>query len=533
MKLNLFKGGFSGLCLLLVLSSCKKDYSGTESGYTSTNTNYTNNYGGTYGSGGDDVTFYALADGISLDKFSTRYPDRAERSVQISGLQSGEKLLAIDFRPATGQLYGIGSTSRIYVIDQATGAARMIGTTPFTPALAGNIAGFDFNPTVDRIRLVTNNGQNLRLNPETGAVVSVDGNINIAGQPGPMLAGVAYENSVAGAATTVLYAIDLASKNLFRINPPNAGTLEVIGSLGLNISGEGGYDIDGKTNLGLAIFKVNGTTTLFSVDDETAATRVMATYTKNYSAIAIPTQQVAYAASTSNTLLIFNPDNSLAPVVKPFTGLPAGENIIGLDMRPLNGQLFALGSGSRIYTVNASSGAVALVGNLTTPLSGSDFGFDFNPVVDRMRIVSNTGQNLRANPATAANLVDGNINPGGRAITAVAYRNNFAGATTTILYDIDVTTDKLYRQDPPNDGTLVELGNLGINAESMSGFDIGGTSNDGYALLKTGSTTKLYKVDIGGNYSGGYSSGISYSNILSFKRDFNYSVTGFTLGLGF
>ena len=209
-------------------------------------------------------------------------------------------------------------------------------------------------------------------------------------------------------------------------------------------------------------------------------------------------------------------------------------------MRPLNGQLFALGSGSRIYTVNASSGAVALVGTLTTPLSGSDFGFDFNPVVDRIRIVSNTGQNLRANPATAANVVDGNINPGGLSITAIAYRNNFAGATTTILYDIDVTTDKLYRQDPPNDGTLVELGNLGVNVESMSGFDIGGTSNDGLALLRTGSTTKLYKVDIGGNYSGGYSSGGSgyssggsYSNILSYKRDFNFSVTGFTLGLGY
>ena len=527
------------LCIALfavILSGCKKDYNSRLAQEKSQNSyasrDYVNNYGYI-----DNFDFYVLADGITLDKFSTSSPSYVKKSVQVSGLQFGEKLIAIDFRPATGQLYGVGSLSRIYVINLSTGVARMIGTTPFTPAINGTIVGFDFNPTVDRIRLITNNGQNLRINPETGAVAAVDGNININGQPGPMLAAAAYENSVAGAVTTTLYSIDLVSKKLYRNNPPNAGTLEEVGSLGLNISGEGGYDIDGKSNTGLAVFKVNGQTTLFSVNDETAATTVLATYSKNYSAIAIPTQNVAYAASTSNALLIFNPENFDAPVSKPFTGLVAGETVIGLDMRPVNGQLYALGSGSRIYTVNASSGAVALIGTLTTALSGTDFGFDFNPVVDRIRIVSNTGQNLRVNPANAVAIVDANINPAGRAVTAVAYRNNFAGATATVLYDIDVTTDKLYRQDPPNAGTLVEIGSLGINVEAMSGFDIGGTSNKGYALLKSGSIVKLYNVNIDYN-SGGYNGGSGYyggsgSNLLSYKRDFPFIITGFTLGLGF
>ena len=544
MKVTFFKTKiYCIFCIALfavILSGCKKDYNSRitqekpQNSYSSLN--YVNNYG--YSS---NLDFYVLADGITLDKFSTSSPSYVKKSVQVSGLQTGEKLLAIDFRPATGQLYGVGSLSRIYVINLSTGVARMINTTPFTPAINGTIVGFDFNPTVDRIRLITNNGQNLRLIPETGAVAAVDGNININGQAGPMLAAAAYENSVAGAVTTTLYSIDLVSKKLYRNNPPNAGTLEEVGSLGLNISGEGGYDIDGKSNTGLAVFKVNGQTTLFSVNDETAATTVLATYSKNYSAIAIPTQNVAYAASTSNALLIFNPENSDAPVSKPFTGLAAGETVIGLDMRPVNGQLYALGSGSRIYTVNASSGAVALVGTLTTALSGTDFGFDFNPVVDRIRIVSNTGQNLRVNPANAVAIVDANINPAGRAVTGVAYRNNFAGATATVLYDIDVTTDKLYRQDPPNAGTLVEIGGLGINVEAMSGFDIGGTSNMGYALLKSGSTVKLYNVNIDYN-TGGYNGGSGYyggsgynsgSNLLSYKRDFPFSITGFTLGLGF
>ena len=522
----------------LFLIGCKKDNDLSQSPSEATKNSFS---GLQYSSGNsyynNDLDFYALADGITLDKFSTNSPSYVKKSVQISGLQLGEKLFGIDFRPATGQLYGVGSSSRIYVIDLNSGAARMIGASAFTPAINGSIVGFDFNPTVDRIRIVTNNGQNLRLNPETGAVVSVDGNININGQPGPMLAAAAYENSIAGAAITTLYSIDLASKKLYRNNPPNAGTLEEVGSLGLNISGEGGYDIDGKSNIGLAIFKVDGITTLFTVNDETAATTVLATYNKEYSAIAIPTPDVAYAASASNALLIFNPNNADVPVSKPFTGLAAGETIIGLDMRPVNGQLYALGSASRIYTVNAASGATALVGTLTTALSGTDFGFDFNPVVDRIRIVSNTGQNLRVNPATAAAIVDANINPTGREITGVAYRNNFAGTTTTVLYDIDATTDKLYRQDPPNAGTLVEIGSLGVDVTAMSGFDIGGTSNNGYALLKSGSTTKLYRVNIdynAGGSNGGYSGGWSYgSNLLSYKRDFSFSVTGFTLGLGF
>ena len=532
MKIKTVKNGLSCLFLgIILLGSCKKysDQPDKDFGKDPKNSGASYYYN-------TNFDFYVLADGITLDRFNTRYPGSVNKSVQISGLQLGEKLLAIDFRPASGQLYGVGSTSRIYVINQNTGVARMIGTGPFTPVLNGTLVGFDFNPTVDRIRIVTNNRQNLRLNPETGAVVAVDGSINIGGQPTPMLAAAAYENSIAGAATTTLYSIDPTTKKLYRNNPPNAGTLEEVGSLNLNISGEGGYDIDGKTNTGLAIFKVNGRPTLFSVNDYNAATQVLATYSKNYSAIAIPTPEVAYAPSTNNTLLIFNPNNSDAPVSKPFTGQAAGERIIGLDMRPLNGQLYALGSGSRIYTVNASSGLLTLVGTLTTPLAGTDFGFDFNPVVDRIRIVSNTGQNLRANPTNAVTITDMPINPSGRAVTAIAYRNNFAGATATVLYDIDVATDKLYRQDPPNNGTLVEIGSLGINIGEMSGFDIGGMSNNGYALLRSGGVTKLYRVNIdyaNSVYGGGYNSYYSSNTILSYKRDFNIAVNGFALGLGF
>lgn len=235
------------------------------------------------------VVYYALAEGNQLDKYSTDAPDELLNSATISGLQSGEKILGIDFRPATGQLFGIGSTSRLYVIDPETGVAAMVGTMPFSPVLAGGVTAFDFNPTVDRIRLVTGTGQNLRLNPNTGAVAFVDGSIN--GQAGAQIAAAGYTNNFAGATTTTLYGIDIVSEKLYIISPPNNGTLVEVGPLMTqNNLGEGGFDISGDVALGL--FKVNQKTTLFTVDLSTGRADMVYKYKmgQTYTGIAIPIQ---------------------------------------------------------------------------------------------------------------------------------------------------------------------------------------------------------------------------------------------------
>jgi hypothetical protein len=158
-----------------------------------------------------------------------------------------------------------------------------------------------------------------------------------------------------------------------------------------------------------------------------------------------------YGVTTGNQLVRFNAGapGALA-TVGAITGLQAGENILGIDFRPATGELFALGSTSRIYIIDRTTGAATAVGAPFTPaLAGTNFGFDFNPTVDRIRIVSDTGQNLRANPSNGTVIVDGALNPGTPAVTAAAYTNNFAGATTTTLYDIDATTDRLLIQSNP------------------------------------------------------------------------------------
>jgi len=194
-----------------------------------------------------------------LLQFSSKYPQDIHARIRVTGLQEGEKLLGIDFRPFNGQLYGLGSSSRLYIIDPSTGSATAVGAAPFSPGLDGEIFGFDFNPTVDRIRVVGNTGLNLRLHPDLGTVVDFDP--NTAGtQPDlrlayattdananqtPSVVGAAYTNPDNDPATgTTLYDIDVALDVLVIQNLPNNGTLNTVGSLAFNLRGNlVGFDI--------------------------------------------------------------------------------------------------------------------------------------------------------------------------------------------------------------------------------------------------------------------------------------------------
>jgi hypothetical protein len=478
------------------------------------------------GNKGPKIEFFALINSNTLAKYDASKPERPISNVNISGMQSAETMLAIDFRPATGQLYGVGSSSRIYVINTTTGEARAIGSSSFTPALQGSVAAFDFNPTVDRIRLISTGGQNLRLNPETGTVVATDGNINIGGTVNSNISSAAYTENMAGAATTVLFDIDANNDILYKQDPPNAGGLVMVGSLGLDISGTGEFDIEASSNTALAVYNSGSTPSVFSIDLNTGkATNLgMLGGATSVNGIAIPTKPVAYAVFNGTTLLILNPE-APAPVSKTITGTLSGETIVGLDFRPVNGQLYALGSTSRLYTINTANGAATAVGvQFSTLLNGTDYGFDFNPTVDRIRVISNVGLNLRLNPATGAvAAVDVNL-AGDANVTSVAYTNNFAGATSTTLFDIDPSTDKLYKQDPPNNGTLVAVGDLGLNATAVSGFDIGGTSGNAWAVITADGKTRIHKLNL--------SNGAASPSPANFEFT-GGTITAFAVGLGF
>jgi hypothetical protein len=433
-------------------------------------------------------------------------------AIPITGLPSGASIVGIDVRPATGAVYGLGSHGQLYVIDPNTGAATAVGA-PLTTALQGAEFGFDFNPTVDRIRVVSDSGQNLRLHPDTGAVVAVDGALQFAaGDPNvgiaPQVAASGYTNSIAGAVSTTLYGIDTGRDALVTQIPPNSGTLNTIGSLGRDVTAVAGFDIlpDGRAFAALhTAGSSNGTTQLFAVDLTTGATSWLgALANANPGArlrglAALPPRPDAELVALTADGRLARFDRSApwsAPGIATLSGLAAGEELLGIDFRPATGQLYGLGSTSRLYGIDPQTGVATAIGTgFASPLVGTRFGFDFNPTVDRIRIVSDQGQNLRAHPDTGAVVAtDGmlayatgdagfGMTP---AVAAAAYTNDLAGATSTLLYGIDSARDVLVTQVPPNNGTLNTIGALGLDVTGVDGFDIGSDGRAFVALQSSG-----------------------------------------------
>jgi hypothetical protein len=169
-----------------------------------------------------------------------------------------------------------------------------------------------------------------------------------------------------------------------------------------------------------------------------------------------------------------------ADVVGQIRGLQTDTKLVGIDYRPATGALYGLGDAGGLYVLNPGTAEAHLRARLNATLQGTRFGIDFNPTVDRLRIVSDTGQNLRANvddgtttPDTALNYVGPPPVSPALGVTAVAYTNNDASPNTaTTLFDIDTSLDQVAIQAPPNAGTLNPTGKLLVDAANDVGFDI-------------------------------------------------------------
>ena len=169
------------------------------------------------------------------------------------------------------------------------------------------------------------------------------------------------------------------------------------------------------------------------------------------------------------------------------SGLVGDTTLQGLDFRVQDGKLYALGNRGGIYTVVVTADAKVVltkVSQLTVALQGTLFGFDFNPAADRLRIVSDTGQNLRHNLNDNTTVVDGTLTSNG--VTAVGYTNNDLNAdTATTLFGVNTLTDQVVIIAPPNNGTLNPTGSLVVKVEPNAGFDIYSELVNGKAVTPT------------------------------------------------
>ncbi|PCG83899.1 hypothetical protein CIB93_22245 [Streptomyces sp. WZ.A104] len=220
----------------------------------------------------------------------------------------------------------------------------------------------------------------------------------------------------------------------------------------------------------------------------------------------------AIGLTADQHLVQFDVDRPAKPMnIGKVSGLRGDTKIVGIDFRVQNEKLYGVGDKGGIYTLSTINAKAMKVSQLTVTLSGKHFGVDFNPAANRLRVISDTGQNLRHNiddnAAPLSTIADDTLtNPTtppttARGVTAAAYTNNDLNpATATTLFDIDTTTDRVSLQSPANAGTLAPTGNLGINAGPDAGFDIHTSpkdgTNHGFATLKTGETMRLYHVDI-------------------------------------
>lgn len=515
--------------------------------------------------------------------FDTNSPSTLNPAISVTGIAAGESLVGIDFRPQNGKLYGIAFNSglgsaQLYAISIQTGVATAVGALGTFSDAGGipvAIAGLDFNPTVDRVRVVTSGGQNFRINPNNGA--AVDGSAVAAGvqQDSNINGGTtvvdatAYTNNSPNVVATTQYALDAVSNTLFIQNPPNNGTQTAplpvtLGGIPLDFTAVNGFDIPAGINVttsntpatgqAFSALTVGGVTELYTIELSTGvATRVgtIGAGTTTVQGFAIQNQVSGgtpiVGLTTANSLVRFNSSSPGTVTTVAITGLTVGETLVGIDYRPATGQLFGLGvndatNTGTAYIIDPQTGVATLVGTaagqitfvdatgavIDLPAAGN-YGFDFNPTVDRIRVVTNSGLNFRLNPITGAP-VDGDLggavgsvagtNPdglinslptGSTGVDAAAYTNSFAGATATTQYTLDSTSNSLFIQNPPNSGTQtsllpVTLNGISLDFTAVTGFNIpsgvrvatSNTAASGQALasLTVGGTTGLYGINL-------------------------------------
>lgn len=412
------------------------------------------------------ATVFAVDAANNLVRFKSSAPGTIQSSTAITGLASGDSIVAIDFRPLNEQLLGLGSSGRLYLINQVTGVATQVGTA--VTALAGTSFGFDVNPTVDRIRVVSDADQNLRLNPNDGSLAATDATLAYAsGDPNnaanPNIVGSAYTNSVANATTTTLYGIDSNLDVLVTQNPPNAGTLNTVGALGVNASDVLGFDIEDTTNTAFASLVVGGVPRLYTINLGTGTATLVGTIGPSLVVRGIALAPQGFDNST------------LAGTTATFNGSPAG-NSVTFDQ-----------SGGLLRHNRFSAGDDGF---------NSDFDFDPSTPGDQTLSASDASVTIIVNGGQGDDRITIGSNSSPASALACAFQINGQGGGDGLV--INDSTDATSRTVAIN-GSSSSIGGIGgpitystlelLNIATGSGADVFNVS---------GGQTALTSIDAGG-----------------------------------
>lgn len=505
-----------------------------------------------------DLNVFGVRGDAELIRFSVAEPSAVESLGTVSALSAGESIVGIDFRPTgptTGDLHAVTSTGRSLILDPETAMATEIqAITGDGTVLTGNRIGVDFNPAANALRIIGDDGKNLRVptaaltNPAPAMAVNtlVDG---VMGYRQGIIA-AAYTNPDQGAAGTTLFVID-ADNELYTQEPPNDGLLNPVGNLG--VAGAGPADAYNIVQVGVinehyVLLTVDQTTSLYSINPASgAATAIGDLPGSGYLALIVELDPELAAGERfvgalrqdgSNAVVEFYALDTVAGTLtadgtETFT-LPSGEELVGADVRTPRPEAQAAADPVALdtgYAVSRSGVIYQLADGTAEPfatlegpdgatlaLSGTAFGVDFNPRADLLRIVSDTGQNLRVNleegreiagatRAAGFAFVDGTTRLASPAaqIVATAYRAENPGGGM-FQYALDARDSSLARVAVPNDGALVRVGPLGVTLpangpaaaeQSLDIVTLSGTEIGLAALRPAGnSLSTLYTVNL-------------------------------------
>lgn len=229
-----------------------------------------------------------------------------------------------------------------------------------------------------------------------------------------------------------------------------------------------------------------------------------------------PRKETVVAVTDSAELITFNAGQPQRILKRQaLQGLPAGDRLVGIDYRVSRGVLFGLSAAGRLYTIDTATGALKAVGSAApAPLAGQTVAMNFNPVADRIRVVSDSGLNLRLHPDTGAvaatdpalAYAPGDARAGqAPKLAAAAYTYNKKDDKLTTNYAIDRAAGLLVTQGSvegvqpvvsPNTGLLRSVGPLGTGPVDAAALDIADTDNTALAALRQGGRTRLHLVDL-------------------------------------
>lgn len=414
--------------------------------------------------------------------------------VAITGLDAGETVVDADYRHADGRIWILSSASKLYSVDNATNVATLRST--LNPTLTPGVTyAVDFNPVVDRLRVIGSNGENLAVNVESGAV-TVDSVLT-----GPMggfeVTHSAYTDTFVTATgrATRLFNLDKTNNALYGQNPAAGGVQTPQASLLVTAPTDIiGFDLPVDRTTGLAPMVVGGQLALYSIN--TSATANAATKLGNITLNAGETP-VAYTQKkrANPTVVGLTQGNQfftfrylqpqfISTLSTAFT-LPMGEKLLGMDYSTNTGDatnrpqsLYVLTS-TNLYQTNSSTAPASLTGARAlsggTPLDNTiDYSVDFNPVNGGLRVVGSDDTNraitiISTVAATIANNTA--IAPTARDLVAHAYGSSIPGSTTIRLLAADATAREFVDQGPGT-GTTTSLNAIPFAVARSSAFDI-------------------------------------------------------------